>query len=290
MSTGAIDYWCNAFTPDRRALWDTLIAAQGIPLKVRRDEKDSFTEPDGMLARMDQLGIATLLIPTCELAPHGPLDAGFEPLAARPDELAAWATRHPGRFVGSWSLDPGHGMVGVERAERALGEGPFVALHIHTHSFDRPLDHADYYPYYALAARHDVPVIMQVGASGGHMPSECGRPISIDRPAIYFPGVRFVLSHTGWPWETEAIAMALKFPNVYLGTATQPPKHWPVALLDFLRGPGRRKMIFGSGFPVCGHRHFLGQVDALELDAERRRLFLEDNARAIFTRLEARAG
>ena len=39
-------------------------------------------------------------------------------------------------------------------------------------------------------------------------------PIGIDRPAIYFRDVNFVLSHTGHPWENEAINMALKFPNV----------------------------------------------------------------------------
>ncbi len=38
---------------------------------------------------------------------------------------------------------------------------------------------------------------MQAGTSGGLMPSECGRPIGIDRPAIYFRDTNFLLSHTG---------------------------------------------------------------------------------------------
>ncbi len=282
---GSVDYWCNSFTPDRRALWDALVAAQGIPLKVRRDPQDSFAQPDTMTARMDELGIATLIIPVCPLPTHAPADEGFEPLAARPEELVSWRREHPGRFAGSWSLDPASGMAGVDAAERALTDGAIVALHIHTHSFDRPLDHPDYYPYYALASRHDVPVIMQAGASGGRMPSECGRPIRIDRPALYFPDTRFVLSHTGWPWESEAIAMVLRLTNVYLGTATQPPRRWPNVLVDFVRGPGRHKTLFGTGFPVCGHRHFLTQLDKLELDDARRRLLLEENARAIFGRL-----
>ena len=105
-----------------------------------------------------------------------------------------------------------------------------VGLYNHVHSWDRPFDHADFYPYYTLAADLDVPVAMQSGTSGGLMPSECGRPIGIDRPAIYFRNVHFVLSHTGWPWVDEAIAMALKFPNVFLGTAAYPPKHWAPAV------------------------------------------------------------
>ena len=98
-------------------------------------------------------------------------------------------------------------------------------------------------------------MVMQAGASGGRLPSECGKPIGIDRPAIYFPDVPFVLSHTGWPWVSEALAMALKFSNVYLGTASFPPAHWSSELVEFLRRPGRRKVVFATNFPTVGHRH-----------------------------------
>jgi uncharacterized protein len=279
-----IDYWCNAFTPDRRALWDAAIAAQGIPLRVRRDTGDAFAEPDAMLARLETAGFRTLLVPTCERPAHaGATD--FESMAARPDELRAWSRAHPGRVFGQWSLDPGHGMAGVRAAAAALSEPWCVGLHIHTHSWDRPLDHADYYPYYALAAELDVPVVMQAGTSGGRMPSECGRPIGIDRPAIYFPEVRFVLSHTGWPWVEEALAMAIKFSNVYLGTATYPPARWGSALLDFARGPGRGKLVFGTGYPVVGHAQAAAQLAGLGLDAAGLQRLVCDNARSVFTRL-----
>ena len=82
-----IDYWCNAFVPDRRALWDAAIAAQGIPLRVRRDADDAFADPAAMLARLDAAGFRTLVIPTCEKPPHaGATD--FESMAARPARQA----------------------------------------------------------------------------------------------------------------------------------------------------------------------------------------------------------
>jgi predicted TIM-barrel fold metal-dependent hydrolase len=126
---------------------------------------------------------------------------------------------------------------------------------------------------------------MQSGTSGGLMPSECGRPIGIDRPAIYFRRVRFLLSHTGWPWVEEALAMALKFPNVFLGTAAYPPRHWSPAVLDFVRGPGRTKTVFGTNFPTVGHRHALAQVAELDLKFETREALLGGTARRVFTRL-----
>ena len=282
---GAIDYWCNAFTPDRRALWDASIAAQGVSLKVRRDESDSFTDPATLVARMDELGIDTLMLPTCELPKGaGPLD--FESFAARPEELAQLTASHPGRFVGTWSLDPSHSMEGVRRAAEALANPQIVALHIHTHSWDRRFDHRDFYPYYALASEHGVPVLMQAGSSGGRMPSECGKPIGIDRPALYFGDVAFVLSHTGWPWVDEALAMAIKHPNVYIGTATYPPHHWSAELLRFISGAGRGKTLFGTGFPVTGHRHVFKRLDALDLKEEARERLLGGAARLIFKKLE----
>ena len=279
----AVDYWCNAFTPDRQAVWEAAIAAGGLKLKLRTGD-DGFADADGMVERMDALDVATLVIPTCDL-PRDPELTDFALVAARPDEVEGWASDHPARFAAAWSVDPRAGMAGVRRAADALAAPWSVALHIHTHSFDRPFDHADYYPYYALAGELGVPVVVQAGASGGLMPSECGRPVGVDRPAIYFPDTTFVLSHTGWPWVDEAVAMALKFPNVYLGTAVYPQRHWPVALKEFLRGPGHDKVLFGTGFPVAGHRHTLGQLAELDLPDETMDRYLSGTARSVLRRL-----
>lgn len=283
--SGAVDYWCNMFTPDRQALWEETVAAQGLALKIRDGSDDAFCEPAAMVRRMDEVGVDTLLIPTCP--PHlGDSHLDFSQIAAgSPTEVEALALGHPGRFVGTWSIDPALGMAGVHAARAALEQPWIVALHLHTHSFDRAFDHADLYPYYALAADADVPVMMQAGTSGGLMPSECGRPIGIDRAAIYFPEVSFVLSHLGWPWTEEAIAMALKFPNVYLGSAVYPVKHWPDAIRSFLRGPGKRKMLYGTGFPTTGHRHTLAQLAELDLPPTVLADYLGGTARRIFGRL-----
>jgi predicted TIM-barrel fold metal-dependent hydrolase len=281
---GAIDYWCNAFTPDRCALWDAAIAAQGIPLKVRRDHDDGFADPATFVARMDALGIDTVLLPSADV-PEGAEPFAYERYATAFEDVAKLATDRPGRFAGLWSIDPSQGLAGLRRAAEAIRHAAFVGLHLHTHSWDRPFDDRDLYPFYALAAEHDVPVVMQAGASGGLMPSECGRPIGVDRPALFFRDVRFVLSHTGWPWTDEALAMAQKHPNVYLGTAGYPPHHWSPSLVRFIRGLGRGKTLFGTSFPVVGHRHALERLPELELSPEARDALLGDAARAVFTRL-----
>jgi len=283
---GVVDYWCNAFSEDRRALWQHAIAAQGIPLKVRTDEDDSFAAAEIMVSRMDALSIDTLILPCAEV-PEAADALAYERYATHPAELEKYAAAHPGRFAGLVSFDPSRGLAGVRDAARTLERGPYVGLHLHTHSFDRAFDHRDLYPFYSLAADRSLPVVVQAGASGGRMPSECGRPIGIDRPALYFGDTSFVLSHTGWPWTDEAIAMAQKHPNVHLGTAAYPPHHWSAELVQFLTGPGRGKTLFGTSFPVVGHRQALGRLADLDLDSDTRAELLEGTARRIFKTLKS---
>ena len=49
---GWVDYWCNAFTPDRSPLWDASLAEQGTPLVLRSDPLDSFAVPEVMAKRI----------------------------------------------------------------------------------------------------------------------------------------------------------------------------------------------------------------------------------------------
>ncbi len=281
---GAIDYWCNRFFPEQAEVWNAALEATGTSVKIRTGGDDSFCDADTMVARMDELGIAAMILPVAHLPAH-PEPTDFELVAARPQDLDRLVATHPGRFRGQWSVDPRTGMAGVDEAATMLEQPWCVGLHTHTHSFDRRFDHPDYYPYYALCADRDVPFVMQAGSSGGLMGSECGVPIGVDRPALYFPRVRFVLSHTGWPWVAECLAMALKFPNVYLGTSVYPPRHWSAELVAFMNGAGRRKCLWGTGFPTVGYRHCLGQLPEVGLGDEARANLLGGTARRVFTRL-----
>ena len=287
MNADTVDTLSNAFTEDRRALWDGAIASTGVQVKVRRDERDSFTDPAAFVARMDELGVATVFLITGDTGRHALADPfDFEHLVERWQETEQLVTRWPGRFAALALVDPEQGMRGVRELRARLAEPWVVGSYIHTHSWDRRLDHADYYPFYAACAEAGVPVSAQAGTSGGLLASECGRPISIDRPALYFRDTSFVLSHLGWPWTEEAVAMALKFPNVYLGTGAYPPRHWPPAAVDFLRGPGRTKVMFATNFPTVGHRHALAQVGELSLPAEVEAALLGGTARRVYTRLQ----
>lgn len=136
-----------------------------------------------------------------------------------------------------------------------------------------------------------MPFVMQAGASGGHFRHECAHPDGVDGPATDHQTVRFVLSHTGWPWTSAAIDRATRYDNVYLGTASWPLRRWMPELREFACGAGTSKLLYGSGFPTTGHRQAARQFADPELTADLTPEIIAqitgENARRVFTRLAA---
>jgi predicted TIM-barrel fold metal-dependent hydrolase len=277
--TGLIDHWCNGFTPECRAEWEKGLS--GAAINYRDEVAAAFKPAAEFVADMDRTGVRAVLVP----AVHERVHDGHSPFSdVEPpvEAVVALASQFPGRVLGLYSIDPGNATKGVRVLERCVREYGFVGAQIHTHSWGRRLDDRDYYPYYAKCEELGVPVVMQVGHSASRAPSEQGRPFTADRPAIYFEDLTFVLSHTGWPWVDEAIAMAWKHPNVYLGTATHQPKHWDPALKDFAVGRGRHKVMVATGFPVLRHAQVIEQVHQLTDRDDVRAAILHDNAATVF--------
>ena len=114
-------------------------------------------------------------------------------------------------------------------------------------------------------------------------PSESGRPIPyLDEVALDFPELTIVGGHIGYPWTTEMIALATKYPKVLIDTSAYKPSRYPEELVTFLRGRGRKKVLFGSNFPMIQPAECLPEIDALGLDEEARRLFLGETATKVF--------
>jgi hypothetical protein len=135
---------------------------------------------------------------------------------------------------------------------------------------------------YAACAELGVPFCTQIGHTGPLMPSEVGRPIYLDQVALDFPELTIVGGHIGYPWTEEAIAVATKHENVYIDTSAYTVRRYPAQLVEYLRGHGRRKVLFGSNYPMIQPDKALEGLDALGLDTETRALFLAGNAERIY--------
>jgi predicted TIM-barrel fold metal-dependent hydrolase len=186
------------------------------------------------------------------------------------------------RLKGMFGINPFRRMDGVRELERAVKEYGFVAAHIHPYGFGIPLNDAMYYPFFAKCVELDIPVMIQVGHSADSMPSKRGRPILLDDIALYFPELRIVAAHTGWPWVEELIALAGKHRNLFIATTAHAPKYWDPSLVRFINSWGKEKVLYGTDFPVLSHKESLLQIDNLSLKEESKSKLLWENASKVF--------
>jgi uncharacterized protein len=207
--------------------------------------------------------------------PHGPLISN--------DEVAALVRARPEVLTGVASVDLSRPMPAVRELRRAVSQLGLRALRVLPWMWNLPPNDRRYYPLYAECIELDIPFCLQVGHTGPLCPSEPGRPIPyLDEVALEFPELVIVGGHIGYPWTEEMISLATKYPNVHIDTSAYKPRRYPAALREYLKGHGRRKVLFGSNFPMLMPADCLAQVDELGLDEEARRLFLGENARRLF--------
>jgi len=87
------------------------------------------------------------------------------------------------------------------------------------------------------------------------------------------PAYRMVIAGYGIGdcWSGEMLSLMMKHPNVYV------PPPATSRLADYMRGPGKRKVLFGSNFAMLTVAQCLEDVDQLALSDETRALFLAEN-------------
>lgn len=282
----AIDVWINPFTPEMmRRGWGEAIATHKEMETARimnmPEERMRGYTPAGYVAMMDELGIEKSFIPSWKM---GSFSRDISPLIwdFSPEEIKGEIIDYyPDRFHGLFGINPWKGMTGVKALERAVKEYGFIGAHSHVFPY-APFNDRIWYPFYAKCVELDVPLISQIGHSGELMPSANGRPILIDDVALYFPELRIVAAHTGWPWVEELIAMSWKHPNVYIATTAHLPRYWDPALVQFINSRGQDKVLWGSDWPITDPRDSLAQIEKLGLKEEAKRKLLRENATKVY--------
>ncbi len=77
-----------------------------------------------------------------------------------------------------------------------------------------------YYPIYEAAAGLKIPILFHAGLSfAPGCKLKHGHPTLFEDIAADFPKLNLVLAHLAWPWVPEAVALAIKYPNIYLDTS-----------------------------------------------------------------------
>lgn len=190
--------------------------------------------------------------------------------------------------------------VDVARLDEGLRSGRYRCIKIYLGYVPAYAYDPGYEPAYALAARHDVPVVFHTGdtyASSALL--KYAHPLAIDEVAVAHPEVTFVIAHAGYPWIRTAAEIAYKNPNVYieasafmLGSARQAGWGWVekyvVRDIDWIFGyiEDPSKMLFGSDWPLV---EIASYVEAYQraIPREHWQAVFHDNAARVF-RLDRR--
>lgn len=229
------------------------------------------------VAAMDQAGVSFGLLSAWR-GPHGADLISNE-------EVAASVGRHPDRFAGLATVNLARPMDAVRELRHCVNDFGFRGLRIVPWLWDAAPTDRRYYPLYATCVDLGVPFCTQVGHTGPLRASETGRPIPyIDQVALDFPELTIVCGHVGYPWTEEMISVARKHENVHIDTSAYTSARLPQELVAFLKTrTGRRKVLFGTNYPMISHTQALAGLDALDLDDETRRLYLHDNTARVFS-------
>ena len=279
---GIIDIVVNLFTPQEVELGQTGLD-EDFKKQVRMPkEMRSGVTIDQYLLKMDHAGIERSLLIAVR-AGDIRVPESFEIPYSRVHEICQ---QHPNRFSGLAGIDPFRGMAGIKDLEHAVKEMGFVGAHLYPHWCELPPDHAKYYPYYAKCAELSIPIMMQVGhnliySRNRRLPS-VGRPICLDRVAIDFPELKLIGIHIGIPWTEEMISMCWKHENVYMAGDAYAPKYWPDSFIHYANSYGKKKVMFGTDWPVIDPVRAVEEIENIKFKDESKKLIMRDNALRVF--------
>jgi uncharacterized protein len=202
------------------------------------------------------------------------------------EDIVAAAGEHDDVLIPFASIDPRRGEAAVIEARRLIGGGAVRGFKFHpTLQGFRANDPMAYRLYEAIAEAGLVALFHTghtgIGAGlpgGGGVHLRLGDPMDIDDVAVDFPTLRIVMAHPSFPWQDEAISIALHKPQVSIDLSGWSPRLLPPDLVRHASRRLREQVLFGSDFPLLTPERWLSEFEELDVDPEARRLILRDNA------------
>jgi uncharacterized protein len=200
-------------------------------------------------------------------------------------EVLEAARKNPDVMIPFASVDPHKGKLGVREAREWIDAGARgFKFHPNTQAF-WPNDRT-FYPLYEVIAEAGLIALFHSGTTGigAGMPGGGGvrlkysNPMCIDDVAADFPELKIILAHPSFPWQEEALAIAVHKPNVYIDLSGWSPKYFPEILIQYTNTRLKDKMLFGSDFPLIAPDRWLKDFEKLPIKDEVRPRVLKDNA------------
>ncbi len=234
-----------------------------------------------MIEGMDKAGVAKTVL--CPLNMETMVLDGLKGYKI-PNELIAKAvSQYPDRFIGFACVDPRKGYLAAKELEQAIRElglvglGELLPSDVELYPNDELM-----YPLYEKALELEIPVIIHTGQifdPGTKL--KYSNPIFVDDVAVDFPSLKLIVSHFGWPWMEEAIAIVQRNTNVYFDISGWAPRYLPKLLIDYMDGPLSDKALFGTDFPLISWERVVSELRALPLKESTKEKVFGENAKRL---------
>src|SRR3954467_8299525 len=202
------------------------------------------------------------------------------------EEVLEIAAANPDVLIPFVSIDPHKGKLGIREARRLIEEHQVRGFKFHpnTQAF-WPNDTA-FYPLYEVIAEAGLIALFHSGTTGigAGMPGGGGvrlkysNPMAVDDVAADFPELDIILAHPSFPWQDEALAIAVHKPNVYIDLSGWSPKYFPENLVRYANTQLKTKVLFGSDYPLITPDRWLSDFEQLPIRDEVRPLILKEHA------------
>jgi predicted TIM-barrel fold metal-dependent hydrolase len=193
---------------------------------------------------------------------------------------------YPQQFISFGGVDPKQGKLAVKEAVRCVEELGVKGFKFHPTMQGFYPDDRSAYPLYEAVAETGAVALFHTGQTGvgsgmrggNGMRLKYSNPMFLDDVAVDFPDMPIILAHPSFPWQEEALAVATHKPNVWIDLSGWSPKYFPPILVRYANTLLRKKMLFGSDWPMIAPERWLDDFETIEIRDEVRPMILKDNA------------
>jgi len=217
-----------------------------------------------------------------------------ERLTGRPpvpnDEVVQFAADKGDIMMAFASVDPLRGQPALDEARRLVKDGRIRGFKLNPPLQQFAPNDKRIYPFYEVMNEAKLPVIFHTGHSGigtgmpggGGVRLKYGNPMDIDDVAVDFPDMKIILAHPSFPWQDEAISVCLHKPQVYIDLSGWSPKYFSPTLIQYANSLLKKKVLFGSDYPLLTPDRWLADFATIAIKDEVRPLILKENAVRLF--------
>jgi predicted TIM-barrel fold metal-dependent hydrolase len=204
------------------------------------------------------------------------------------EEIGELAAQHRDAIIPFGSVHPLRGKGGAAIARRLIETYGMRGFKFHpsTQEF-YPNDRAAY-PLYEVLAEYGVPALFHTGQNGvgagtkggGGVRLKYSDPLYLDDVAVDFPDMPIIMAHPSFPWQDVALSVATHKAQVYIDLSGWSPKYFPPQLVQYANTLLRKKVLFGTDFPLFTPERWTADLEKTEIrDSVKPDIMLHNAAR-----------